>query len=646
MSAIAGLIHFDASAVDRDTLHRMQTLLTPYGRDAQHSWHRQNVGLIRTLLRTTAEDRLDQQPLWRGHEKLALVFDGRIDNRDELSEKLEIAPEKAALMADSELVYHACLRWETETPKHLLGDFALACWQPERQHLWLARDPLGMRPLYWYQRDDLVAFATMPKALFAIPGLTKAISEEQLHDYVCLIPMSGPETLYKDVYRVEPGQVVSLENGEMNAHFYHRFDPERELQLESDEAYVDAFREQFEQAVNRRLRSNGPIGAELSSGLDSSSVTATAAKLLAEHNQSLAAYTAMPREGFDGPVPQGRHADESLGAKALVRRFDNIEHIIIRTGDETPLDQLQEAVELLDRAPLNACNMAWWIAIRKDAAQRGIKVLLTGSMGNFSISYDGYPYLAWLVRKGRWLTLYKVYKELKQHQPTLRWRKLVRPCLSPLLPNFLWRLRESVQGRAFGLKKYSAINPDWSKKMGSQQRAKQADFDTSFQPAWQGRLQRIQAIHKTENGDYNALANAYGLEMRDPTADVRLIEFCLAVPESQYLGGGQFKWLLRRLMKDVLPPEILDVKTRGLQSADWPEQIDRAIPQIREELEKLKAHGSASDYLDIKGLEKALDDWPSNNALNSQEAELRYRIRMLRGLSVGRFIRYADEQNE
>lgn len=646
MSAIAGLIHLDASTVDRDTLQRMQTLLTPYGRDAQHSWHLQNVGLTRTLLRTTPEDSLDQQPLWRGTEKLALVFDGRIDNRDELCEKLGIGTEQAALMADSELVYQACLRWETATPKHLLGDFAIACWQPQRQRLWLARDPLGMRPLYWYQRDDQIAFATMPKALFAIPGFTKATSEEQLHDYVCLIPMSGPKTLFKDIYRVEAGQVVNFENDELNAHFYHRFDPEREIQLESDEAYVDALREQLEQAVNRRLRSSGPIGAELSSGLDSSTVTATAAKLLARHKQPLAAFTALPREGFDGPVPSGRHADESVGAKALVRRFENIEHIIIRTGEETPLDQLQEAVELLDRPPLNACNMAWWIAIRKDAAKRGIKVLLTGSMGNFSISHDGYPYLAWLVRKGRWLTLYNVYKELKQHQPTLRWRKLVRPCLAPLLPNFLWKLRESAQGRALGLKKYSAINPAWSKQMGSQRRAKQAGFDTSFQPAWQGRQQRIQAINKMENGDYNALANAYGLEMRDPTADVRLVEFCLAIPESQYLGGGQFKWLLRRLMKDVLPPEILDVKTRGLQSADWPEQMDRAIPQIREELEKLKAHGSASDYLDIKSLEKALDDWTSTDALNIKEAELRYRIRMLRGLSVGRFIRYADEQNE
>ena len=182
--------------------------------------------------------------------------------------------------------------------------------------------------------------------------------------------------------------------------------------------------------------------------------------------------------------------------------------------------------------------------------------------------------------------------------------------------------------------------------MGTQQRAKQAGFDTSFQPAWHGRQQRIQALQTIENGDYNALANTYGLEMRDPTADVRLIEFCLAVPESQYVGDGQFKWLFRRLMKDVLPPEILETKTRGLQSADWYEQMNRSLPQIREELEKLKAHDSASDYLDIESLEKALDDWPVDEAWDSQEVELRYRIRMLRGLSVGRFIRYADEQNQ
>ncbi|MFB9868666.1 asparagine synthetase B family protein [Vreelandella sulfidaeris] len=646
MSAIAGLIHLDASAVDRDTLQRMQSLLTPYGRDAQHSWHQKNAGLTRTLLRTTPEDSLDQQPLWRGSEKLAMVFDGRIDNREELFEKLGINDAQAALMPDSELVYQACQRWETDAPQQLLGDFALACWQPHKQRLWLSRDPLGMRPLYWYQRQDLLAFATMPKALFAIPGFTKAISEEQLHDYICLIPRSDSKTFYKDVYHVEPGQVIVFENGERRTHFYHRFDPKHELHLDSDEAYVEAFREQLDQAVKRRLRSNGAIGAELSSGLDSSTVTATAASLLAKRQQSLVAYTAVPREAFNGPVPRGRHADESIGAKAVADRFANIEHILVRTGDKTPLDDLQEVVELLDRAPLNTCNMAWWIAIRQEAEQRGVKVLLTGSMGNFSISYDGYPYLARLARTGRWKTLYNVYKGLKQRQRNMRWQNMVRPCLAPLVPNVVWRLREAARGRAFRLKNYSAIKPDWSKQMGTQQRAKQAGYDTSFQPAWQGRQQRIQAMQTMENGDYNALANTYGLEMRDPTADVRLIEFCLAVPESQYVGDGHFKWLLRRLMQDSLPPEILEAKTRGLQSADWYEQIDRSLPQIREELEKLKAHDSANDYLDIESLEKALDEWPTNSARGSQEVELRYRIRMLRGLSVGRFIRYADEQNQ
>lgn len=646
MSAIAGLIHLDTSAVDRNTLQRMQTLLTPYGSDAQHSWHQQNAGLTRTLLRITPEDSLDQQPLWRAANKLAVVFDGRIDNRDELCEQLKIEPPQAALMADSELVYHACLRWGTEAPKHLLGDFALACWEPRFQRLWLARDPLGMRPLYWHQQDNVLAFATMPKALFAIPGLTKAISEEQLHDYLCLIPMTGPETLYENVYRIEAGQVAVFENGQVNTHFYHRFDPDYELKLESDEAYVDAFRDQLNQAVSRRLRSNGPIGAELSSGLDSSTVTATAAELLAERHQSLTAFTAVPREGFDGPVLRGRHADESVGASAVVKRFSNIEHTLIRTGDTTPLDQLQEVVEMLDRPPFNICNMGWWIAIRKNASQRGIKVLLTGSMGNFSISYEGYPYLARLLRKGRWITLYRVCKELIQHQPKLKWRNFLRPCLAPLWPNVIWRMREAARGRVLALTNYSAISPAWSKQLDTQQRAKQAGADTSFQPSWQGRRQRIQSIYMTENGDYNALANTFGIEMRDPTADVRLIEFCLAIPESQYVGGGQFKWLLMRLMKNVLPPEILEIKTRGLQSADWYEQLDNAMPQIREELEKLKAHGSASDYLDIESLEKSLDEWSSHSGLDTQEAALRYRTKMLRGLSVGRFVRYADEQNE
>lgn len=646
MSAIAGLIHLNGSRLDRDTLHRMQSLLLPYGRDAQHSWHQGCAGLTRTLLRITPEDSLDQQPLWHPGQKMAMVFDGRLDNREELADKLNISPSRAVQMADSDIAYHACARWDREAPMQLLGDYALACWQPERQRLWLARDALGMRPLFWYHRDDLFAFATMPKALFAVPGLTKALCEESLHDYLCLMPMSGPQSLYQDVYRVEPGEIVELDKGKISSHYYFRFDPEREIKLGSDDAYVEALQEQLERATKRRLRSCGPIASHLSSGMDSSTVTAVAAELLKKRNTPLLAYTAAPHAEFSGKVSPQRHADETIGAAALARRYDNVHHIILRRDKaSTPLDKLQEAIEQLDRAPLNACNMVWETAIREDARERGVKVLLNGNLGNMSISHDGMPLLPWLLRHGKWPTLINHYRLLKRRNPNLHWRRMLRPCLMPLVPKALWRARERSQGRISSLFDYSAIRPDWSRQINSEKRARDMGFDLTHQPDWHGRRQRITTLYRIDIGEYNASTNAYGMEDRDPTADRELMAFCLAVPESQYMGGGYTKWLIRRAMADVLPGEILDTTTRGVQAPDWHENSATLVSQLREELEKLRRHESAGKYLDLDAMEQAIENWP-DDGWEDPQIERRFRLQLLRGVSVGGFIRYAEEGNE
>jgi asparagine synthetase B (glutamine-hydrolysing) len=171
MTAIAGLIRFDKAPIDRATLERMVNLLQPYGRDAQHTRFEPHAAFLRTLLRITPEDSLDHQPLWHAERRTLCLFDGRLDNREELAQALGIAPAELRLMADSAVALHACLRWDTECVDRLLGDFALAYWQPQARRLWLARDPLGTRPLYWHRNAAGFAFATLPKALFAIPGV-------------------------------------------------------------------------------------------------------------------------------------------------------------------------------------------------------------------------------------------------------------------------------------------------------------------------------------------------------------------------------------------------------------------------------------------------------------------------------------------
>jgi asparagine synthase (glutamine-hydrolysing) len=645
MSAIAGIIQFDGRSVDRATLERMQTLLTPYGKDTQNRWHQGTVAMLRTLLRTTPEDSFDRQPLVHAPSDITLVFDGRIDNRDELAEALGLTTADINLMADSDLVLLACLKWDTQVVDHLLGDFALACWQASRHRLWLARDPLGVRPLFWHQQPGFFAFASMPKALFAVPGIPRALCEDRLHDYLCLLPMTGPESFFKDIYRVEPGHVVVLEDERVTSHRYHEFDPHREIRLPSDGDYVEAVREQLNRAVACRLRTNGPVASHLSSGFDSSTVTAIAASQLAKQNKQLLAYTAAPREGFNAPVIKTWHADESQGATALASRFTNIEHILIRSGSQSPIDSLAEDVEKLDRAPLNICNMVWLNAIQTDAAQRGVKVMLTGSRGNMTISYDGAPYLPALLGRGQWLTLWRELKAIKKRYPNWRWRALLEHCIFPYLPPPVWLAIEKRRGR--GLRKftdYTAINPQFMNQMRSLERAKKIGWDLSYRPWANGRRMRIAAFNRYDNGEYQAGANVAGLEVRDPTADLRLIKFCLSVPDSQYLGQGQPRWLLHRLMGDVLPPQILHAHTKGLQAADWFEGVNEALPQIRQEITQLMNHERVKGYLDVETLQKDLDAWPVSG-WETHAVDQKYRYKLLRGLSIGAFVRYIDDAN-
>ncbi len=645
MTAIAGLIRLDAAPADAGVLERMQNILAPYGRDAQHHWRQGPAGLVRTLLRTTPQDSLDRQPLQHQDSGMRLVFDGRLDNRDELIRELGLPPAEAALLADSGLALQAILRWDSGAPEHFVGDFALACWQAGEQRLWLARDPLGHRPLFWHRQPGFFAFASLPKALFAIPGVPRAVCEERLADLLALIPMTGPESFYKDIYRVEPGQVVTLQGGQVSSRRYHAFDPKRELHLSSDDDYLEAFREKLEQAVASQLRASGSIASHLSSGFDSSTVTALAARQLqqAGRGQRLTAYTAVPRPGYDGPVPRGRHADESPGARALAARFGNIDHVLIDTQGASILDQLQEDVEALDRAPLNPCNMLWVNAIQADAQRRGHRVLLTGQMGNMTISYTGEEYLPALIGQGRWGRWWHEARSLKRTHPARRWRGLAAQSFAPYLPAWLWAQLEKYRGRNGGLTAYSAIHPGFLHRVGNQ-RIAQSRWDLSYRPWANGRRMRIAVLHRSDRGEHRLAANLRGLEMRDPTSDLRLLEFCLSVPDHQYLRDGQTRWLLRRLMGRVLPTEILDARGTGLQAADWHESVAAALPEMKDAIRGLMEHGLAGQYLDLGALQADLERWPQTGWARDAVIDT-YRLKLLRGLSVGAFIRHVEPDN-
>jgi asparagine synthase (glutamine-hydrolysing) len=644
VTAIGGLIRFDERPIDRAAIERMQGLLTPYGRDAQQHCVVGSAALVRTLLRIVPEDSLDRQPLLAPTRDHIVVFDGYLDNRTELAEALGLAPSVAAALADSELALHACLRWDESALEKLRGNFAIACWSLARKRLWLARDPIGRRPLFWHRQNGFVVFASLPKALFAVSDVPRALCEERMLDIMALLPWQGPETLFKDIYRVEPGHVVAFDDDGTRARRFHDFDARREIHFANDDDYVEAFREKLDQAVARSLRTTGPVASHLSSGFDSSTVTATAARLLAQRGRRITAYTAVPREGFDGRAMRHRHVDESPGARALAARFDNIDHILIRTAGVSPLAGMLARTEAMDRAMVNPCNEVWARAIEQDAERRGCKVLLTGGLGNMTISYTGLPLLPALFGTGRWPSWWRELAAVKGTHPQRRWLGLLKDSIGPYLPTPLWSLLMPGPLASGDLSGYTALHPAMRARLDIGGRARAQGWDLHYRPWRDGRRMRIDLLGRVDRGEYSIAANLAGLDLRDPTIDLDLFEYCLAVPDRQYLRNGQTRWLLHRAMGDVLPPEIRHARTKGLQAADWYEGVRDDLPLIRETLARLRSHATAADWLDLDALQAAVENWP-DDGFDEMRTVQEYQLKLLRGLAAGTFIRYVEPDN-
>ncbi|AEB57437.1 asparagine synthase [Ectopseudomonas mendocina NK-01] len=641
MSAIAGIVRFDGQALDRSVLQRMSSILAPYGRDAQGTWHGAGVGLVRTLLRTTPEDRYDRQPV--ASADCQVVFAGRLDNRDELIAQLALDKRLGSQMADSELMAHACQRWDTLALERVEGSYALACWQPQRRRLWLARDVMGGQPLFWHRQSGFLAFASWPKALFCVPGVPRSVDEQSVLEQLALLPMAGCS--FKDIQRVNPGEFMLVEGNQLSTHVHRCLGGGPQVRFKHDEDYVEALHEHLQRAVSACLRSSGPVASHLSSGFDSSTVTAYAARQLAHRGERLTAYTAAPREGFAGPVPRDRHGDESKVAAQLAGRFDNIDHVILRSSGQSPLESLEQEIDELDQSPVNPCNTLWMRAIERDAQARGCKVMLTGQMGNMSISYDGYPYMASLWRKGRWLQWWHELCAYQRTHPQWRRRGLVLRTVGASMPGWLWnQVVARREGRDSGLYHYTAVNLQQATTGWLQQRAAAKGWDLNYRPWHDGRAMRLAVLRRVDTGSALASANLRGLEMRDPTYDRRLVEFCLGVPDSQFLRDGQPRWLLRRLMADVLPEEILEGRGKGYQFADWYEGLTADRERLREQLYRLRQHRRAAQLLDLPALEALLENWPEEGWADMVTIR-NYRLKLLRGVAMGNFIRYAEPDN-
>lgn len=582
-----------------------------------------------------------------------MAADVRLDNRVELGDALGLNRIAAALLSDRALLLRAWLRWREDCLDRLAGGFAFACWDPQARRLFLARDHTGERPLFFSRQSGFFAFASMPKGLRALPEIGSRLHVARMARFLGIVTPEGTETFFEGIERLLPGHAITVTEAQLQVRrYWHPLDA-KPICYQRDEEYVADFRERFAHAVGSRLyafdpaaptgaeRIAVPIAAQLSGGLDSSSVAVTAARLLAFSGQRLLCFTAVPLPEFDGGALVGRFGDEGPAAAEVAAMYPNIDHRLVSAEGEDLLRSIERGNQLTDQPVFNPTNQMWIDAILRGTAAQGSRVLLQGVCGNATISFGGLVGLADLLRGGRWIALGRRIRQLRAKGHT-SWRGGASWALGGLAPRWLRNLMHPEM-RAFSFS-FSPIRPERAEEYQLREQVIEEFFGSDASSA----SLRRKLYEYYDPGPLNAAAaQGWGVENRDPTQDRRIFEFCFAIPIEQYLAEGQSRSLIRRAMQGYLPESTLARTTRGLQAADWYVVMGRARAQMQEALHTIGTSPLARHLLDMPRLQHLLETWPSTSpgtASSAGRTSLNdaYHLALSRGIAAGLFIKSFD----
>jgi asparagine synthase (glutamine-hydrolysing) len=250
-----------------------------------------------------------------------------------------------------------------------------------------------------------------------------------------------------------------------------------------------------------------------------------------------------------------------------------------------------------------------------------------------------------LFRTGRWLRLWHEASALVG-TGRLRWRGVMANTFGPWCPPALWVwLNKMANGYALEVGNYTAVNPKRLAELDLPARASARQLDLSYRPWKDGLAMRLWCLHIVDPGNFRKGGlGGWQVDARDPTADVRLIEFCLSVPTEQFLRNGTLRALARHAFADRLPKQVLEETRRGLQVADWHEHLSAARDRMADEVDRLEACQAANTALDLPRLRQLITNWPSGG-WERDEVVMPYRYALPHAISAGHFLRRALGSN-
>jgi len=482
------------------------------------------------------------QPMCDAAAGLALTFNGEIYNFRDLRDELSRYGYRFARDSDTEVLLRAYQHWGGEVVHHLRGMFAFAIWDARHERLFLARDRFGEKPLFLYEDDSGLYFASEIKALLRVPGIKTAVNLEAVWDYLAYRYVPGPKTLFGGVRKLMPGTAATWECGKLREERYWSA-PDRNLhRLEQPQRdAVEAFLARLDEAVKLQMVSDVPFGAFLSGGLDSSTIVA----LMSRHNSMVKTFSV----GF------GEDSFSELAYAAEVARYFGTQHHELVVNYRDIIERLPRLVACRD-APVSEPSDIPIYMLACEAA-RSVKMVLTGE-GSDEI-LGGYPkHIAERFAPGF------------QLMPAYFRHHLIEPITHALPYNFR-RVKTAVTNLNIedGCERYVR----WFGALNRAERDRLSVLRLNSTPATfappfdsdprSSALRRILYFDQTswlpdnllERGDRMTMAAS--IEARVPFLDHPLAEFVSSLPDSFRVRGLRSKWILRQAAKRLIPERIL-----------------------------------------------------------------------------------------
>jgi len=564
--------------VERERLAAMNDQIIHRGPDDGGLFVEGRVGLAMRRL-SIIDVKTGHQPLSNEDENIWIVFNGEIYNHQQLRADLEAAGHRYRTKSDTETIVHLYEQYGRDCVNHLRGMFAFAIWDRPKRKLFIARDRLGIKPLYYRYSNGLLLFGSEIKTILAYPGVDPEFNQAGLAEYLAFGYLTGEDTFYAGIKKLLPGHTLEFdEAGNLSIQPYWDLSVAADTDNKPRSHYVKGYRDQLEQCVESHLMSDVPLGVFLSGGLDSSVIAALTAKRRQDPIQTFA-------------VGYGEEAFSELPFARQVAKHIGSEHHEVRLSRQEFFDYLPKLIWHEDEPIVWPSSISLY-AVAKLARER-VTVVLTGEGSDETLA--GYTRYAWTVKNAG---LDKFYRSVTPDA----FRRVVRAVINGSgLPANLRRklehtflVRDGASWPSFYFDNfYSAFSAqDQDELLSPSAKVIARDAYAGSMQHWQhssGDL--LHRLLYTDIKTYlvellmkqDQMSMAASIESRVPFLDHVLVEYTASIPAKYAIKGLSGKHILKEAVEDLLPHDIIYRKKMGFPTP-WAYWL--AGPQLND-LEKM-----------------------------------------------------------